>query len=231
MHLRHSTGPRQNHWARLPRFWHRRYALLRLWLPWSKFLTIHIWFSWRFSWKLLWDVLLFKVRDGDNSNSTLIGRFCGDPHQAPATILSTHNYIWMKFVTDSSDSFQGFMANYTSINIGWSIRHFIWRTLKWIYSCFLLNFQGCGGILTSPEGSISSPTHSEMYERDTTCRWIIRADPGKVIQLRWLTFSLEDRVGACTTDYVEIFDNTTVPNAGGSLGRWIQIRKRLLLIF
>ncbi len=37
-----------------------------------------------------------EVRDGDNENSTLIGRFCGDPTTTPPPIESTHNYLWMK---------------------------------------------------------------------------------------------------------------------------------------
>jgi len=37
-----------------------------------------------------------EVRDGDNENSTLVGRFCGDPTTIPAPIQSTHNYLWLK---------------------------------------------------------------------------------------------------------------------------------------
>ena len=86
-----------------------------------------------------------------------------------------------------------------------------------------VEFLACGGIYTSPEGLISSPLHRERYPHDLTCRWIIRAGPGKKIRLTWLSFALEHGFEHCSYDYVEVFDNTTVPNSGGSLGRsyWI----------
>lgn len=59
-----------------------------------------------------------EVRDGDNSNSTLIGRFCGPAEQTPPAVVSTHNYLWVKFVTDSSVHNLGFVANYSSIDVG-----------------------------------------------------------------------------------------------------------------
>jgi len=37
-----------------------------------------------------------EVRDGDNENSSVIGRFCGDPTTIPAPIRSTHNFLWLK---------------------------------------------------------------------------------------------------------------------------------------
>ena len=43
-----------------------------------------------------------EIRDGDSENSTLIGRYCGDPTQKPDPISSSMNYLWMRFVTDGS---------------------------------------------------------------------------------------------------------------------------------
>ena len=40
-----------------------------------------------------------EIRDGDSQNSTLIGKFCGDPSLTPDPVSSTMNYIWMRFVT------------------------------------------------------------------------------------------------------------------------------------
>lgn len=61
-----------------------------------------------------------QIRDGDSSNSTLIGRFCGPPSNVPPTIISAHNYLWMKFTTDASIHNMGFLANYTSVDVGTS---------------------------------------------------------------------------------------------------------------
>ena len=59
-----------------------------------------------------------EVRDGDSVNSTLIGRFCGPPDRIPPPIISTHNYLWIKFQTDASVHNQGFLANYSSVDVG-----------------------------------------------------------------------------------------------------------------
>ena len=48
-----------------------------------------------------------EIRDGDNENSTLIGRYCGDPSLKPDLIGSSMNYLWMRFVTDGSVANRG----------------------------------------------------------------------------------------------------------------------------
>ncbi|KZS21868.1 Tolloid 2-like protein, partial [Daphnia magna] len=137
-----------------------------------------------------------EIRDGDNSNSTLIGRYCGPPSLIPPPIVSTHNYLWIKFQTDASDQNLGFQANYSSIDVG------------------------CGGILTRPQGLIASPLHPEVYPHGTTCRWIVRAGPGKVVRLQWMSFALEPAPPSCYFDSVSVYDNSTIPNTGGLVGRY-----------
>ena len=84
---------------------------------------------------------------------------------------------------------------------------------------FILFFPGCGGILTSRQGIISSPLHPESYPHGANCKWIIRARPGHVVRLQWLTFALELHPN-CRFDSVKVYDNTTVPNTGGLVGRY-----------
>ena len=55
-----------------------------------------------------------EVRDGDSENSTLIGKFCGDPSLTPDPISSSMNYLWIRFVTDGSVQNRGFAINYTT---------------------------------------------------------------------------------------------------------------------
>lgn len=55
------------------------------------------------------------MRDGDDANSTLIGRYCGD--QLPPPVLSTHNFLWLRFKSDSSVDAAGFLANYTTLDV------------------------------------------------------------------------------------------------------------------
>ena len=91
-----------------------------------------------------------EMRDGDNENSTLIGRFCGDQSLAPELITSTFNYLWMTFVTDGSVQNRGFVLNYTTVEV-----------------C-----SGIGGILRDTAGIIRSPAHPQEYPHGVTCRWV-----------------------------------------------------------
>ncbi len=59
-----------------------------------------------------------EIRDGDSENSTLIGRYCGDATLIPPPSQSTHNYVWIKFVTDGSIQNHGFQLNYTTHETG-----------------------------------------------------------------------------------------------------------------
>jgi cubilin len=74
--------------------------------------------------------------------------------------------------------------------------------------------------LTSPRGVIASPLHPEVYPHGATCRWIVRAGPGKVVRLQWLSFALEPAPPACHFDSVSVYDNSTIPNTGGLVGRY-----------
>ncbi|XP_065583611.1 tolloid-like protein 1, partial [Artemia franciscana] len=136
-----------------------------------------------------------EIRDGDDSNSTLIGRYCGGPDRIPPPIVSTQNFLWLKFRTDSSSHDRGFYANYSSIDVG------------------------CGGIVTNSSGTIASPLHPQAYPHGITCRWIIKGEPGSVIRLTFQTFSLE-RSASCKFDYVEVFDNRSVSMGSGRIGRF-----------
>jgi hypothetical protein len=51
-----------------------------------------------------------ELRDGDNSESPLINRFCG--REIPRPVVSTGNKVWVKFRADSTFTGQGFRAEY-----------------------------------------------------------------------------------------------------------------------
>ena len=164
-----------------------------------------------------------EMRDGDNENSTLLGRFCGDQSLAPELITSTYNYLWMTFVTDGSVQNRGFVLNYTTVEV-----------------C-----SGIGGILRDTAGIIRSPAHPQEYPHGVTCRWvngklnisgsyivftrwIIAGEPGTIIRLSWLNFNLEESPG-CAYDYLAVYDNTTIPNTGAGQPWVINMRTSLLL--
>mgnify|MGYP005985442689 CR=1 FL=1 len=58
---------------------------------------------------------LKQVRDGHDANSTLVGTYC---EEVPPLIVSSYNYLWLKFESDSNNNGRGFKANYTTSNLG-----------------------------------------------------------------------------------------------------------------
>ena len=67
------------------------------------------------SWGCQFDYL--EIRDGDNRNSTVLGRYCGDSSLAPDLVTSSYNYLHLTFVTDGSVQNRGFLLNYTTIEV------------------------------------------------------------------------------------------------------------------
>ncbi|KAK9889124.1 hypothetical protein WA026_004393 [Henosepilachna vigintioctopunctata] len=134
-----------------------------------------------------------EIRDGDNENSTLVGRYCDE--NKPPLVISSLNYLWIKFISDESVGGRGFKANYSTTNIG------------------------CGGILKNRVGAISSPGVGGYYSTGRKCTWVIAAPPGRVIQLTWITFQIEYRF-VCDHDYVLVYDNNTNSERGGLIGRY-----------
>ncbi|XP_047482510.1 LOW QUALITY PROTEIN: cubilin-like [Penaeus chinensis] len=137
-----------------------------------------------------WDYV--EIRDGRRETSPLFGRYCGPETHRPDPIISTHNYMWIKFVTDASVSNRGFVANYTTIDTS------------------------CGGIIRDLSGHINSPNSPDLFPSTTDCRWILDLPPGYGIQITWHTFALGS--SSCESNYVEIFDNSSIPGMGGQMG-------------
>ncbi|XP_028817904.1 membrane frizzled-related protein [Denticeps clupeoides] len=61
----------------------------------------------------------------------------------------------------------------------------------------------CGGILTDPEGTLSSPSHPGPYPPDTLCVWIIRIQPPSLVQLHIFSMSIEGP-SPCLFDWLEV---------------------------
>ncbi|KAK6644342.1 hypothetical protein RUM43_000609 [Polyplax serrata] len=134
-----------------------------------------------------------EIRDGPNERSPLIRRYCGNDR--PPLITSSHNYLWIKMVTDKEVEMRGFYANYTTIDIA------------------------CGGMFTAPEGEISSPSEYGSYPPNHDCHWVIVGSPGEVIQLTFTTFKVEYH-NACEFDYVAVYDNSSALKGGGLMGKF-----------
>lgn len=58
-----------------------------------------------------------EIYDGDNENATKFAKLCGDEEHIPdIPYYSTHNYMSIKFTTDSNIEGRGFKVNYTTID-------------------------------------------------------------------------------------------------------------------
>ncbi|XP_063777593.1 cubilin [Pseudophryne corroboree] len=133
-----------------------------------------------------------ELRDGPSKESPVIGKYCGP--EVPPPAYSTQKGLYVKFVTDASASNHGFSATYRSL------------------------IEGCGGTLTSPEGTITSPGYPSMYPHGTRCTWYISVQPGNLIRLTFTAFNLEQAY-VCQFDYLEIYDNAT-GTTGNKIGRY-----------
>ncbi|KAL0271771.1 UNVERIFIED_CONTAM: hypothetical protein PYX00_008763 [Menopon gallinae] len=134
-----------------------------------------------------------EIRDGHDSTSPLIGRYCGS--NRPGRIVSTHNYLYLKMVTDNNVELAGFYGNYSAVDVS------------------------CGGIHTAPWGVITSPVEEGRYPSNSYCRWVIAVQQGRLIQLTFNKFKVEG-FKDCVFDYVAVYDNSTDLKGNNLIGRY-----------
>jgi cubilin len=132
-----------------------------------------------------------EVRNGGTNQAPVIGKYCGT--KILNRIISFGNKIFLKFVSDSSRSEKGFEIEWDS------------------------TATGCGGVLTSPRGSITSPNYPEPYGANAQCGWRISISEGSTLQMIFVELNLESHQ-SCVYDYVEIFDGRDP--SGDKLGRF-----------
>ncbi|XP_055699503.1 dorsal-ventral patterning protein tolloid isoform X2 [Phlebotomus papatasi] len=135
------------------------------------------------------------IYDGDNPDSSTLGRFCGS--KTPHPISSTSNELLLLFKSDSSVQRKGFVARHST---------------------------ACGGHLQATNKVKHFYSHSRFgdndYDNRADCDWTIEAEPGKNVQLTFLTFELENEE-ACSYDFVEVYggmDDTSGPLYGTYCG-------------
>ncbi|XP_013358475.1 PREDICTED: deleted in malignant brain tumors 1 protein [Chinchilla lanigera] len=75
----------------------------------------------------------------------------------------------------------------------------------------------CGGLISSPSGSFSSPWYPTNYPTDVECVWVIHVAEKFHIELMIPSLKLEDIYG-CPYDFVEVFDGQQA--ASLSMGRF-----------
>ncbi|XP_055632024.1 cubilin homolog [Toxorhynchites rutilus septentrionalis] len=105
---------------------------------------------------------------------SLSTRYC---NQMPAKMTSKGSSVQIAFHTDASSEKSGFR-------------------LEW-------HINGCGGILTKPNGFFSSPNYPNEYPANTQCHWTLSMPPGYRIELAIYNFNMESS-GQCRYDGLTI---------------------------
>ncbi|XP_030055456.1 cubilin isoform X1 [Microcaecilia unicolor] len=117
-----------------------------------------------------------KLYDGPNTQSNLIGTFCGNDR--PPSGNTTGTSLHVVFHSESSHSGDGFQM--------------------------LWHINGCGGDLRGARGSFNSPGYPNKYPDNRECVWYIQTAPGSSIQLIIHEFSIEFH-STCDYDVLEIY--------------------------
>lgn len=126
------------------------------------------------------------IRDGFGPFAESFGRFCGKSH--PPDIQTTTSDLYMQFVTDNISFGTGFSVLFEMIES----------------PCGQSNYH-LNGTLSSV--TVHVPVNGQMYKPNMNCLWSFTTDDGKLIDIKFEQFDLEeDSTNKCTADYLEISD-------------------------
>ncbi|XP_031551004.1 tolloid-like protein 1 isoform X2 [Actinia tenebrosa] len=133
-----------------------------------------------------------EIRDGRNSSSPLLGKYCENGKLSP--IYSTGRHLWIKFYSDVGARFQGFRAVYKAKKTGQTYGK-------------IINVRG-------ERGLISNPKTIAACGADRRCAWLVRVKKASQIKLRFDRISLSECSTPCGCDYIEVRDGS---NSSGRL--------------
>ncbi|XP_004605400.2 cubilin [Sorex araneus] len=105
-----------------------------------------------------------------------IGRYCGTDLPPPGN--TTGSVLQVLFHTDGVGKEKGFQ-------------------MQWFV-------EGCGGELSGPRGSFSSPGYPATYPPSKECLWRLRTEPGSSVQLTIHDFDVEYH-SSCRFDALEVY--------------------------
>ncbi|NXM66795.1 CUZD1 protein, partial [Serilophus lunatus] len=141
-----------------------------------------------------------KVYDGPSTHSPLLGHVCNDTDAVPVLESSSDSLTFL-ITTNSMDFTRNFFVFY----------YFFSPESK---------TENCGGQLTGPNGTFSSPNYPAPYSEFTFCVWHIQTPKNSKINLQFQDFFLElDR--NCQLDFTAVYDgpSTTTGLIGKVCGR------------
>ncbi|XP_021255263.1 CUB and zona pellucida-like domain-containing protein 1 [Numida meleagris] len=129
-----------------------------------------------------------KVYDGPSSNSALLGQVCNNTDAVPVFQSSSNSLTFL--VTTNSVAFaRNFFAFY------------------YFFSPETTT-ENCGGSLTGPNGTFTSPNYPAAYPAFTYCVWHIQTAKNSKISLEFQDFFLELDQN-CQFDFLAVYDGLT----------------------
>ncbi|RUS85774.1 hypothetical protein EGW08_006488, partial [Elysia chlorotica] len=119
------------------------------------------------------------IYDNSTSRANPLAKKCG--FSIPEPIWSNGNQMFLEFYTDSNVTETGFQA--------------VWFAL-------------CGGAVSGDNGTITTPNFPRNYSNEERCLWDISVERGKVIQLTFHEFAVQQH-DRCNCDWVYIYEKST----------------------
>ncbi|XP_015723058.1 CUB and zona pellucida-like domain-containing protein 1 [Coturnix japonica] len=137
-----------------------------------------------------------KVYDGPSSNSSLLGQVCNNTNAVPVFQSSSNSLTFL--VTTNSVAFaRNFFVFYYFLSPETMIKN-------------------CGGSLTGPNGTFTSPNYPAAYPEFTYCVWHIQTTKDSKISLEFQDLFLElDQ--KCQFDFLAVYDGLSTNN--GLIGK------------
>ncbi|NXK83291.1 CUZD1 protein, partial [Amazona guildingii] len=128
-----------------------------------------------------------KVYDGPSTDSPLLGQVCNDTDAVPV-LQSSSDSLTFIITTNSVDFERSFFVYY--------------------YFSPNTKTENCGGQLTGPNGTLTSPNYPAPYPEFTYCVWHIQAPKNSKINLEFQDFFLELDQN-CRFDFTAVYDGLT----------------------
>ncbi|XP_060075561.1 cubilin-like [Ylistrum balloti] len=124
------------------------------------------------------DVDFLEIRD-INATGPVLLRSCGQ--SPPSSIDTSDSFALVTFRSNSAYNAAGFLIN------------------------FQASVEVCGGEMTSPTGSFTSPNFPGQYPHSRVCTWLITVQQGRRVSLTFDNFNLEGDL-VCRFDYVAVYN-------------------------
>ncbi|XP_010171217.1 CUB and zona pellucida-like domain-containing protein 1, partial [Antrostomus carolinensis] len=129
-----------------------------------------------------------KIYDGPSTNSPLLGQVCNDTDAVPV-LQSSSDSLTFHITTNSAVFTRNFFVFY----------YFFSPETK---------IENCGGHLTGPNGTFTSPNYPAPYPEFTYCIWYIQTAKNSKINLQFQDFFLELDQN-CQFDFTAVYDGLT----------------------